>query len=310
MFSLVYVLCGALTLVVCIFSRQIGAYLALIDEPDRKRKNHARPTPLVGGLAIIVPLVLTTAVLALEDGQFRLYGTLMLALIAYFMCGLVDDYRPQSPWLRLTVCAAAALGAITVVPLFGVKFLWFGFYDPVIGLGAGAAVFTIICIVGLTNAINMADGENGLVIGLALIWTLLLFAYAPGELHALLVVLALGLAITLVFNLKGLVFLGDSGTYGVSIALALVTIYSYNFSFPVIRADVLMLFFLIPVVDCLRIIVVRVMRHGSPFVGDRNHLHHILQRLLPEGAALAAYWSLVGVPCGSCCRSPPTRSPW
>jgi UDP-GlcNAc:undecaprenyl-phosphate GlcNAc-1-phosphate transferase len=57
-----------------------------------------------------------------------------------------------------------------------------------------------------------------------------------------------------------------------------------------------MLLFLVPVVDCLRLIAVRLSRYGTPFVGDRNHLHHILQRLLPEGAALASYWSLVGVP--------------
>ncbi len=62
------------------------------------------------------------------------------------------------------------------------------------------------------------------------------------------------------------------------------------------RADAVMLFFLIPVVDCLRLILVRVVRHGSLFVGDRNHLHHILQRLLPEGASLIAYWTIVGVP--------------
>ncbi|MFQ6019002.1 MAG: glycosyltransferase family 4 protein [Kiloniellaceae bacterium] len=293
---LLYAVCAALTLLVCIFAERIGTLLGLVDEPDGRRKVHARGTPLVGGLAIIAPLALTAVVLAFDGGRWRLYGTLTLALVAYFFCGFADDYRRQSPWLRLVVCTAAALGAISVVPLFGVAFLWFSFYEPVIYLGGGAAVFSLVCIVGLANAVNMADGQNGVVIGLSLIWTLLLFAYAPSELHPLLFVLALGLAITLVFNLKGLVFLGDSGTYGISLALATLTIYSYNFSVPAFRADAVMLLFLIPVVDCLRLIAVRLPRYGTPFVGDRNHLHHILQRLLPEGAALVAYWTMVGVP--------------
>ncbi len=293
---LVYAVCAALTLLVCIFAKRIGALLQVVDEPDGRRKVHARVTPLVGGLAVVAPLALTAVALALYGGDVRLHGTLALALVAYFFCGFVDDYRHRSPWLRLAVCTAAALGAILVVPLFAVEFLRFSFYGPVLDLGAGALLFTLACIVGLTNAVNMADGQNGVAIGLSLMWTLLLFAYAPGELHPLLVVLALGLAITLAFNLKGVVFLGDSGTYGISVALALIAIYSYNASFPLLRADVVMLLFLVPVVDCLRLIAVRLPRYGTPFVGDRNHLHHILQRLLPEGAALVAYWSLAGVP--------------
>ncbi len=291
-----YAICATLSLVICIFAERIGTSLGVVDEPDGSRKVHSRRTPLVGGIAIVGPLVLTAAALALAGGQPRLYGTLTLALVAYFMCGFADDYRHRSPWIRLAVCTAAAVGALTILPLFAVDFLSFSFYGPVVHLGAATFLFTVACIVGLINAVNMADGQNGVVIGLSLMWTLFLFAYAPGELHPLLVVLALGLLITLVFNLKGAVFLGDSGTYGISVAVALMATYSYNANYLVFRADVVMLLFLVPVVDCLRLILVRVVRHGSPFVGDRNHLHHILQRLAPEGVALFSYWAIVGVP--------------
>ncbi len=297
MYLLFYVFCGALSLVILIYARQFAAILRVFDDPDGKRKAHSRRTPLVGGLAVVTPLALTGAVLAFNGDLPRLYGTLTLALIANFLIGLADDYRHRPPLVRLAACAAVALVAATVMFQFRAEFLSFSFYAPVISLGAGAMLFTIACIVGLTNAINMADGQNGLVIGLSLMWTLLLLVYAPGELQPFLIVLLIGLAVTLVFNITGAVFLGDSGTYGISIVLAAVTIYSYNINFTVFRADIVMLLFLVPVIDCLRLILTRLARHHSPFLGDRNHLHHMLQRLMAPGAVLAAYWALVGVPC-------------
>ena len=54
----------------------------------------------------------------------------------------------------------------------------------------------------------------------------------------------------------------------------------------------------------------RLARNGSPFLGDRNHLHHNLQRLMPPGAALVAYWALVGVPCGLALAYPQFTLSW
>lgn len=307
---LLYAFCGALSLLILFYARPIGALLGVFDDPDGQRKVHTRPTPLVGGLAVVFPLTLTGAVLAVVGDMPHLYGTLTLALIAYFLIGLADDYRHLPPLVRLAACVAVALVAITVTPLFMVEFLSFSFYAPVIFLGGGALLFTLACIVGLTNALNMADGQNGLVAGLSLMWTLLLLAYAPVELQPFLIVLLIGLAATLAFNFTGVVFLGDSGSYGISFALAAVTIFSYNVDYTAFRADVVMLLFLVPVLDCIRLILARLVRNGSPFRGDRNHLHHILQRLMRPGAALAAYWALVGVPCGLALAYPQFTLSW
>ncbi len=56
------------------------------------------------------------------------------------------------------------------------------------------------------------------------------------------------------------------------------------------------LWFLIPVVDCLRLILWRAMQGRSPFSGDRDHLHHHLERLMPWPAGLAVYLALIAVP--------------
>ena len=156
--------------------------------------------------------------------------------------------------------------------------------------------FSLLCLVGVQNATNMADGKDGLAIGLSLLWTGLLFAHAPDHLRPLLLVLAVGLALVLIFNLSGRLFLGDSGSYSISAFVGLATIYCYGVGFPVLRADVVALWFLIPVVDCLRLMAVRLARGRSPFSSDQNHLHHILTRWMPWRWGLPLYLALVGLP--------------
>ncbi len=85
-----------------------------------------------------------------------------------------------------------------------------------------------MCLVALQNAVNMADGKNGLVIGLSLIWIAALAAYAPVQLTPILIVLAIGLRITMVFNLRNKLFLGDAGSYALSVVIGALTIYAYN----------------------------------------------------------------------------------
>ncbi len=293
---LLYAFSAALSVAICVFAERIGDYLGVIDAPDGKRKIHSRRTPLVGGLAVVLPLALAGVSLAINTGDVAFYGTLTAAIVAHFAIGFVDDHRGLPPLLRLAGCVATVLAVVTLMPPLLIGSLDFSFLASAVPLGAAGVLFTVVCIVGLTNALNMADGQNGVVAGLSLIWALLLFAYAPAELHALLAVLAIGLAITLAFNLRGRVFLGDSGTYGISAILAATAIYSYNADPSAFRADAVMLLFLVPVVDCLRLIATRIPRYGTAFVGDRNHLHHIFLRLMSPRAALLCYWALVGVP--------------
>ena len=70
-------------------------------------------------------------------------------------------------------------------------------------------------------------------------------------------------------------FLGDSGAYALSIAIALLVIYVYGVKFSVLPADVVALWFVVPTVDCPRLMITRVLAGRSPFSSDRNHLHHI-----------------------------------
>jgi len=292
-----YILFGAVSLLLCLWARPIGRRLGLLDMPDGRRKTHARPTPLVGGIAVMAPVGAMCVVLAVTTTLAPLYATLGATAGAFLLVGLIDDRGQIRPLYRLLLSTILFLGAVLAVPALSVDFLLFSFYPHLIAPGAWLMLgFSLLCLVGVQNATNMADGKDGLAIGLSLLWTSLLFANAPDHLRPLLIVLAVGLAVALIFNLSGHLFLGDSGSYSVSAFVGFVTIYCYGIGFPVLRADAVAVWFLIPVVDCLRLMAVRLARGHSPFSSDQNHLHHILARWMPWRWGLPLYLSLVGVP--------------
>ena len=138
-----------------------------------------------------------------------LFGILGVAILGFFIVGLLDDRRHLKPAMRLGVSTVACLAFLWVVPALDVTFLKFSFLPNAIYFGtsplivpvlAVSALFTVLCLVGLQNAINMADGENGLAIGLSVLWVALLLLSAPPHMVPLLIVFLISLLIALVFK--------------------------------------------------------------------------------------------------------------
>jgi hypothetical protein len=129
-----------------------------------------------------------------------------------------------------------------------------------------------------------------------LIWVAFLYFYAPPQIAYILAYLMIFLLVTLVFNACGKLFMGDSGTYAMGIAIGFLTIYLYNSPSKMLHADVVVVWFAIPVLDCLRLIAQRLMDHRSPMSPDRNHLHHRLQHIFRTRDVVFLYWLMVAVP--------------
>ena len=296
---LTYILLGAFSIFVCVFSRFFGHKFGLLDFPDGDRKTHDSAVPLLGGIAVTVPVIIMCGLCVLGMRYMPLYAVLGVVVSMFLLVGMIDDSIQIRPLYRLFISTIIFLSAVLVVPALGVDFLLFSFYPNLITPDTWfLLIFTMFCLVGVQNATNMADGKNGLVIGLSLIWTALLFVYGPFHLQPLLIVLSVGLVLTLIFNLTGRLFLGDSGSYSISACIGLLTVYSYGIGFSDMRADIVALWFLIPIVDCLRLMGERLYKGRSPFRSDQNHLHHILTHWMPWRWGLLVYLSLVGVPCG------------
>jgi UDP-GlcNAc:undecaprenyl-phosphate GlcNAc-1-phosphate transferase len=108
-----------------------------------------------------------------------------------------------------------------------------------------------------------------------------------GAVHAIaLSLMALSLVV-LGFNLAGKLFLGDCGTYGVSFIFGLLATAVHAQG--TVPLEVVVVWFFIPVADCIRLVLTRAWRRTSPFVGDRDHFHHRLEDKMGQHGGLACY---------------------
>jgi UDP-GlcNAc:undecaprenyl-phosphate/decaprenyl-phosphate GlcNAc-1-phosphate transferase len=283
-------------------AEHIGGRLRIMDVPDPLggRKRHKQITPLVGGIASIPPalVVLLMGVWVYTDHMMvaTTLTILFVATASLLLLGLLDDRYEVSPLLRLLATLLIFGYAILSAPDFQIHQLMFSGVDHIAELGAFSGIFTLACLTGLLNAINMADGKNGLVIGLSLVWLSFFAVYAPSWLNAPLAAAAASLVVTLIYNAKGRLFLGDTGSYGLSAFLGLTAILLYNLRPDVLMAEQVALWFMIPVLDCLRLMMVRAARGVSPFDGDRDHLHHHIASWMPWRYGIWIYLALVAIP--------------
>lgn len=282
---------------------RLGRLLGLLDFPDPSggRKRHDNITPLVGGLAIAVTVIAVTLWQLADDSTadaVRTHlGWFAFAVLGMYLIGLTDDRFALGPKIRLALGFFLLLLVVLYAPDFSLPFLRFSGTERTWFLDDAGQGFALLCLVGLLNAVNMADGKNGLVTGIGLIWSLTLLAHCPAPWLPVLVAVIVALAVTMAFNLGGRLFLGDGGSYALSGIFGLLAVYIYNHEFATLRADHIAVLFAIPVFDTIRLMSARLRRGQSPFAGDRDHLHHHLaQRWGWPKRGLFIYLAMVAVP--------------
>jgi UDP-GlcNAc:undecaprenyl-phosphate GlcNAc-1-phosphate transferase len=269
------------TILLVVTLKPVARALGWVDRPGG-RKIHAVPTPLIGGLAIVLG-ALPAAVFTFEPTP-RVVGFGLAALIVV-ATGIIDDLIDLRWPYRLLAQASAALVLVYVGdvrierigPMFG------GEIDE---LGALSVPLTVIATVGIINALNMADGVDGLagamtVCALVMLTSAAVYSGNVRLSHGLVLLLGAVLAF-LAFNMRtpwrprAGVFLGDAGAefLGLAIAWACFRL-TQNDNHPVTPA---LAPFLVapPVIDCLAVMLRRVSKGKSPFAADRNHLHHMM----------------------------------
>jgi UDP-GlcNAc:undecaprenyl-phosphate GlcNAc-1-phosphate transferase len=273
------VLFGALTIELLILFRapDIGNKLNVVDYPDSGRKRHLRATPLVGGLAIVTSVLLSAAVSLMGDRSAD--TTLNLAVLlcggGAALVGYADDQSSTSPSSRILILFLLSAIALVICPLLVPAAIHWAHFEAWALAPWLSYAFIAVAMAGLVNAVNMADGQNGIVIGMFVIWSVCLMAATTGQMQSLSFVLLLSCAIAWIFNMLGRVFLGDAGTYGVTFIFGILAIRAHNSG--AVSAEILAVWFFIPIVDCLRLMISRIRRGQAPSNGDRNHFHHRLQ---------------------------------
>lgn len=270
------------TCAVIVWAPRVADFLGVIDHPGAQgHKKHVKPTPLVGGLAAIPPAMLMLVYVystdLASDAQTTSVLALFLAALGSMLVGFFDDRRHIPALTRLLICALIFLATIAIGPEFSVTTLDIQGLAFRLDLGVLAVPFTMLCLLAFQNSVNMADGRNGLVTGLALIWLVTLLSYNPGLLVLPLLVLTLSVLLVTAANIGGRLFLGDAGTYGLGAIIGLSAIWVHRQNIGLHTIDVAIMFFF-PVCDMFRLIMLRTLNGRHPFSADHHHLHHYLDR--------------------------------
>ena len=258
---------------------KLGAVrLRAVDLPN-PRKVHTRPIPKVGGIAMAVGVLIPLLVWAPKD---RTVQGILMGLGVIFGFGLLDDIKDLGYRAKFT---GQFLAAGLVIFWGGLEIQWLGDMLPD-GTCLPSAVsipLTLMAIVGVTNAVNLADGLDGLAGGIMLMAFICIgyMAYLTGEGF---IMLASAAVIGATFGFlrfnthPATVFMGDTGSQmigfmGISLCLALTQ--PQNAVSPLFPLLLLGL----PVLDTLAVMTERIAAGLSPFRADKRHLHHKLMAL-------------------------------
>ncbi len=260
-------------------------------EPFEARKIHTSIVPPLGGVAIFIGFTLS-AIIATDGLSFDSLKYIIASVILMFFIGLKDDLLTISPRKKLIIQIFAAIILIT---LANVRFTnlhgILGIHE--IGFIPSVAI-TLLAMVVIINAFNLIDGIDGLASGLAMmsITVLGVWFYIAGQYQFAIMSFAMvgslaGFFLYNVFGRRNKLFMGDTGSLiiGIVISALIVKFNEFNIvkttPFAIGAAPaVSFAIILVPLIDTLSVMSIRISNNKSPFIADNNHIHHRLLTLV------------------------------
>ncbi len=283
--------------------RRVAVRIGAVVKPDERRV-HARPTPTLGGVAMLLGLLVGMAVAwALGDFSAVFSGStepigLVIAAVIMLTVGVVDDLREVSAPAKLAGMVLPA--TVLVISGIAILVLRVPFLGVFVLSSDWSYLLSVLWVIGMANAINFIDGLDGLAGGIVAIAAGSFFLYslelsnqgllAPGNLGPLLSVIVLGACLGfLPHNVHpARIFMGDGGALLLGMLLAASTMVvggrvdqqfsgqSFFFYAPLFIPLVILG---VPIIDTLFAIVRRASSRTGISTADKGHLHHRLMRL-------------------------------
>jgi len=258
-----------------------------------ERKIHSAAIPSFGGVAIFLGFILTTIVTT-HNQTFITFKYIIAAVIILFFTGLKDDLvtilaRKKFYLQIVAVLILIILGDIRLT--YGHGFL--GIYEINYFF---SVVFTLFVMLSIINAFNFIDGIDGLAAGLGIVASLFFgiwFYIAEYNQYA---IMSFALAGSLggfflynVFGGKNKLFMGDTGSLitGLIISVLAIQFNEFNVNKSLVWSinaapSVSFAVVMVPLIDTLRVITIRLLNNRSPFSPDKNHIHHRILAILPD----------------------------
>ena len=259
----------------------ISPKVSLIDKPNH-RKKHIGEIPLIGGLVIYLNIFLFSFFIDISTHMY----TILLTSIILVLLGALDDAIEIGVIFRLItqlICCLIVIGSGLVINKIG-NYM----YLPNIEIGFLSIVFTVFCVIGLTNSFNFIDGVDGLCSSLALVAVLsvLVISNLNNKIlfffdYKFLLILSLSIFIFVIFNLSKSfkIFLGDSGSMFLGFTVSWILILTSQNENQIIHPVLTIWCVTLPVFDITSVVIRRILRGINPFKPDRRHVHHILIEL-------------------------------
>ncbi|KEF38901.1 UDP-N-acetylmuramyl pentapeptide phosphotransferase/UDP-N-acetylglucosamine-1-phosphate transferase [Schinkia azotoformans MEV2011] len=258
--------------------KKFAIYIGAVDKPNQ-RKVHQKVMPRLGGLAIFISMVIGFAIAQPFDDDIATWPILLGATIIV-ITGVFDDRFEISPRVKL-------LGQILAAGVV----IYAGVQVETINLPFGAQIefgiftipFTLLWIVGITNAINLIDGLDGLAAGVSSIVLITISAMAMVMGNTFVVVMGtILLASTLGFLIYNFhpakIFMGDTGALLLGFMISVFSILGFK-SITVYSLILPIIILGVPISDTLFAIIRRIVNKKPLSAPDKSHLHHCLLRL-------------------------------
>ena len=248
----------------------------ILDKPNL-RTVHESLTPRLGGLAVFAGFMSALTIFgSLENGVQQL----LAGCIILFFIGLKDDLVTISAFKKFAV-QLLATGIVMIIADIRIRSFQgiFGIFELPIGI---SYAFTFLVIVGITNAINLIDGLDGLAGTIVLIisttfgWFFYRYGGSSYQNYAFVAVcLNGGLLGFLRYNFhKATIFMGDTGSLLCGFIVSILTIQFIEMRAVPSSPSVALGIIFVPLFDTMRVFLIRIMKGISPFTPDKNHVHH------------------------------------
>ncbi len=251
-------------------------------DPINSRSSHIGTATRNGGISIFLSLLLISVYFYLQSIEIFDYSYL-IPLSILLVVGLYDDIYEvdfKLKFLFQIITAKIMIDSGLIIDNF----------HGILGLyelnRIFAQIFTIFITVAIINSINFIDGIDGLAISIISVFIISFefFANSQTEFQTISIILLASFIPLLFFNYrsKNKIFLGDSGSLflGGIVSIYVLNILSTNY---IIKNeyDINKMIFVIsilgyPIIDIIRVFFLRILNGTSPFVADRNHIHHRL----------------------------------
>ncbi|HUJ53991.1 MAG TPA: MraY family glycosyltransferase [Steroidobacteraceae bacterium] len=251
--------------------------IGLTDRPG-PRKLHTQPVPRVGGIAMALG-ILAPAMLLVAQTQ-SLHG-LLAGILVLLVFGVWDDradlhYRVKFLGQMLAVGLCIAISGVQIQTYAADG-------HPLLPQALSVAL-TFFFLIGVTNAVNLSDGLDGLAGGMALLCfcAIALLAASGGNAQLTAIACIEGGALLgfLRFNTHpARVFMGDGGSQVLGFTIGVLAIFATQSDISATSAALPLLLVGMPIIDTLMVMLHRFRQGRSPFTSDRNHLHHRLLEL-------------------------------